>query len=182
MYSNLYDAWKKELQDHDLQKLPPDFFVRIVGYLKKLREESRMLDKRTVKADLLRMEMQNVKRMVRELIRTRYHKIVSKGAKAEEVDRDTLTVEEREIYAKSLLCAELVSNLATEIVHGRIPRSGTEQKNQRTAVRLLKDVPAIVGSDMKTFGPFKTEDVASLPAENAKNLIKQGLAQRILVG
>jgi len=32
---------------------------------------------------------------------------------------------------------------------------------------------------MKLYGPFVPEDVASLPSENAKILIKQGLAQRI---
>jgi DNA replication initiation complex subunit (GINS family) len=32
---------------------------------------------------------------------------------------------------------------------------------------------------MKTYGPFKAEDIASLPVENAKILIKQGLAERV---
>jgi DNA replication initiation complex subunit (GINS family) len=32
---------------------------------------------------------------------------------------------------------------------------------------------------MKTYGPFKVEDVASLPIENAKVLIKQGLAEKV---
>jgi DNA replication factor GINS len=49
-------------------------------------------------------------------------------------------------------------------------------------MRLLKDVPAIVGADMKTYGPFRTEDVASLPVENAKILVRQGLAEKIVVG
>jgi len=34
---------------------------------------------------------------------------------------------------------------------------------------------------MKTYGPFKVEDVASLPAENAKILIRQGLAEKVEV-
>ena len=33
-----------------------------------------------------------------------------------------------------------------------------------------------MGLDMKTYGPFMVEDVASLPVENAKMLVKQGLA------
>jgi DNA replication initiation complex subunit (GINS family) len=32
---------------------------------------------------------------------------------------------------------------------------------------------------MKIYGPFKAEDVASVPAGNAKILIKQGLAEGI---
>jgi len=34
---------------------------------------------------------------------------------------------------------------------------------------------------MKTYGPFKAEDVASLPIENANVLVKQGLAEKIEV-
>jgi DNA replication factor GINS len=43
----------------------------------------------------------------------------------------------------------------------------------------LKEIPAIIGADMKTYGPFKTEDVASLPAENARILAKQNLAEKV---
>ena len=34
---------------------------------------------------------------------------------------------------------------------------------------------------MKTYGPYVAEDVASLPAENAKMLVKQGLAVSVEV-
>jgi DNA replication factor GINS len=46
-------------------------------------------------------------------------------------------------------------------------------------LRFLKDVPALIGSDMKTYGPFEAEDVATLPSENAKILVKQGLAEKV---
>jgi len=34
---------------------------------------------------------------------------------------------------------------------------------------------------MKTYGPFKPEDIASLPEENARILIKQGAAMEVEV-
>jgi len=40
----------------------------------------------------------------------------------------------------------------------------------------VKNIPAIMGADMKSYGPFVVEDVASLPELNARILIKQGLA------
>ena len=46
-------------------------------------------------------------------------------------------------------------------------------------VRFVQDVPQIIGVDLKTHGPFKAEDIASLPKENAEALIKQGLARTI---
>ena len=179
MYSQLHETWKKEVENPELVKLPSDFYVGIVEYVKRLKEESRMLDKRTVKANLLRKEMQNVKRMVKELTRVRYGKIVNKVANGKDIPREALTAEEEQVYGKISPLGETMSNFATEILHGQLPSSIADLRHKRVSMRILKDVPAIVGADMKTYGPFKTEDVASLPLENAKILIKQGLAEKV---
>jgi DNA replication initiation complex subunit (GINS family) len=47
------------------------------------------------------------------------------------------------------------------------------------AVRFTAAVPKIVGVDMKVYGPFAPEDVASLPRENAEALIHQRAAIKI---
>jgi len=181
MYSQLHEIWKQELENPELVKLPSDFYVGIVEYMKRLKEESRMLDRRTVKANLLRKEMQNVKLMVWELTRVRHGKIVNKAAKGEDIPREVLTVEEEQIYGQISPLAETMSNFATGILHGQLHMAIVDTRHRRVSMRILKDVPAIVGADMKTYGPFKTEDVASLPVENAKILIKQGLAEKIVV-
>jgi len=48
-------------------------------------------------------------------------------------------------------------------------------------VRFLQDIPEIVGTDLRIYGPYKKEDVGSLPGENAHALIKQGAAKPIEV-
>jgi DNA replication initiation complex subunit (GINS family) len=53
--------------------------------------------------------------------------------------------------------------------------------HKRSTVRFLKNIPAIMGADMKSYGPFVAEDVASLPPQNAQILVKQGLAVLIEV-
>jgi len=179
MYRELREAWKHELESVELEKLSTDFYSGIADYVRRLKEESRMLDKRTVKANLLKKEMQNVRRMTRELIQTRYRKIINKGAKGQEVPRDVLTAEEQKIYARISPFTDTVSSFATEILRGRAPRVDVEQERRRDTLRFLKDVPAIIGADMKTYGPFKVEDIASLPVENAKILVKQGLAEKV---
>ena len=50
---------------------------------------------------------------------------------------------------------------------------------KKVVLRFLQDIPAIIGSDMKTYGPFLAEDVGSLPDENAKILVRQGLAKLV---
>jgi len=182
MYDELYKAWKLEFENVELEKLSPEFFSRAADYMKSLREESRMLDKRTLKTNLLEKEMQNAKRMVHELIQTRYRKIVSKVAKGEEIPPDFLTPEEKTVYSRLSPLAEVVQGFAKEIVRGHTPKVKIEREHRRVTMRFLKDVPAIIGADMKTYGPFKTEDVASLPIENTRILKKQGLAENVETG
>jgi len=181
MYNELYEAWERELENIELERLPSDFYYRIADYLRRLKEEGRMLDKRTVKAHLLKNEIRNVKRMVHELIQARYRKLVRKMAKYEKVPSGVLTAEEEKIYKNVSLFAEAYQGFAQSILHGHVSKVDVEQKRKRTTLRFLKDVPAIIGADMENYGPFKVEDIASLPVGNAKILVKKGLAEKVEV-
>jgi len=181
LYDELYDAWKRELENVELEKLSSDFHSRIAEYLRRLKEEGRMLDRRTVKARLLKDEMRNVKRMVHELIQTRYRKLVKKATKGERIPSSFLTTEEKKIYAGVLPVAEAYHSLTENILRGYAQKVNVEQKHKNVVLRFLREVPEIIGADMKTYGPFKIEDVASLPLDNSKILVKQGLAERVEV-
>jgi len=181
VYSKLYETWKQELQSVEPEKLPPDFYSNIAHYLKKLKEEGRMLDKRTVKARLLRDETRNARRMLRELLQARYRKLIKRASAGDEVTSGILTSEEEKILKAVVPLAEAYRSLTQNLFHGRLPQKDVECKRRTTVLRFLKDVPGIIGADMKPYGPFKAEDVASLPFENAKILVKQGLAEEIAV-
>jgi DNA replication factor GINS len=179
MYNELYETWKLELENIELERLSPEFYSRVAEYMKRLREESRMLDKRTLKTNLLEKEMRNARRMVHELIQTRYRKIIGKVVKGEEITLNSLAPEEKTVYSRLSPLAEAFKGFADEIVRGRVPKIKVEGEHRRVVLRFLHDVPAIIGADMKTYGPFKSEDVASLPVENTKILKKQGLAENV---
>lgn len=181
MYNELYEVWRQELENVELVRLPDNFYSRVADYLRRVREESRMLDKRALKAVLLRKEWQNVKHMLRELIQARYKKLVKKVAKGEKIPIDVLTAEEKKISAGVSPFAEAYRSFAKSLIQGQPLKIKIEKERKIVVLRFLKDVPAIIGSDMKTYGPFKAEDVASLPVENAKILVKQGLAEKIEV-
>jgi hypothetical protein len=51
-----------------------------------------------------------------------------------------------------------------------------------TILRFLHDVPAFVGVDMSQYGPFRKEDVGTVPALNAKGLVDNGVARTITPG
>lgn len=183
MYNELYNAWKREKESVNLQSLPKDFYVRAARYLKKIREESRMLDAKTVKARLMRRESENVKRLVQELVWLRYGKIMRAAAAGEVPLREALTAEEERVHDGVAPLTEFYKNLLGGILRGRPSATKVERRKRerprKIVVRFLRDIPAIIGADMKTYGPFKSEDVATLPIENAKVLIKQGVAAEV---
>lgn len=179
MYNELYTVWKRELESLELQKLSRNFYYEISSYLKRLREEGRMLDKKTAKAKLLEAEIRNVKFMVQGLMRVRFEKIIKKASEGQKIPPDTLTVQEEKIFADFLSIGEVYRTLAAALLQGHNLESKVESEHKMVVLRFSKEIPEIIGADMKVYGPFKAEDVASIPVENAKILIRQGLAEKI---
>jgi DNA replication initiation complex subunit (GINS family) len=137
-------------------------------------------------------ERRNVTRMVKELLRTRYKKILKNVKGGQKLLPDILINEETEFLTGLLPFAEAYSTFARVLLQGQTPKSTiksqleakpptAEPQHKRVTVRFIKAIPAIMGSDMKTYGPFQPEDVASVPEQNARILVKQGLAQNVEV-
>ena len=179
MYDQLYTAWKKERENIDIQTLPRDFYVKLADYVKKIKEERRMLDEKTAKARLMQREFVNVKKTVNALVQLRYEKTLQNTMKEKAVRRDGLTMEEEKLVGETSLLAESYQVLAKEILKGRLSHVKRKEKPKRKLVRLLQEVPAIIGSDMKTYGPFKPENITTLPSENARILIRQSVAVEV---
>lgn len=176
MYAELCAAWQQEIEGAELARLPPDFYVKVADYVKRIREETRMLDRKSVKAALLERELQNVKRMLQELVWARYKKLVKVVGEGQKMPSDSLTAEETEICAGYVSFAEAYQKFAQNLLMGQVLKVSVAKPRKRVVLRFVKAIPAIIGADMKPYGPFTAEDVASLPVENAKVLVKQGLA------
>jgi len=181
MYDELLEAWSKEKMNEEIQPLPKDFYIRLTEYIRKIREEQRMLDEKTVRGSLMKKEEENVRKMVKELIQARYEKIIQLTLKGETAPVAHLTDEEERIFQESSLQFDYFKKLTEKILQGRLKKGEEKPKDGLVVVRILREIPEIIGVDMKTYGPFKPEDIASLPAENARTLIKQGAAIEIEV-
>jgi len=183
VYDELYEAWIKERENAEVQALPKDFFSRLAQYVKRLREESRMLDEKTTRGRLLAQESKNVKKLVEELIRLRYEKVLRRAMAGETVPKESLTEEEGQLYGETVSSVDSYHSFLKGVLSGSLSTVEVEVKERpkKRVLRFLREVPAIIGADMKPYGPFKPEDVASVPAENAKILVKQGLAVEVEV-
>jgi len=47
-------------------------------------------------------------------------------------------------------------------------------------VMFKQDVDEFVGSDLKTYGPFKANDVAEIPEENFKIFLDMGIVEEVI--
>lgn len=177
MYIDLYKAWKAEKTSDKPQPLPDDFYHRAAGYLKGLQEDSASSDTRSVHGRLLAKEKEMAERLLEELKETRLQKIVNAARDGVPLNVNELTEEERTLTAQ--FDQSLSSFKGLEKEKATPVQSTPEGPMELSIVRFLKDVPEIVGVDLKLYGPYKKEDVGSLPVQNASALIKQGLAKEI---
>jgi len=176
MYEELFEAWKKEKENTELQPLPKDFYANIANYMKKIKEESRMLDKKTTRARLMHREFENTKKLVKDLMKLRREKILRKTVTGKILSEDSLTTEEKGLHHGFLPFAESYQAFLKNVLRGQLIQLEKKEKQKKVLVRFVQEIPAIIGSDMNTYGPYRVEDIATLPPENARILIKQGIA------
>lgn len=188
MYSELYATWQREIDEPTLQLLPADFYTQVADYIRRINEETRTNDPKALKTALLEQELKNVKRIVKQLTWMRYKKIIKLVNKGQKPPLYLLTVEEAQLSKGYLPFVEGYRAFAQNLLQGepqkislekpveKIAEPLDEQSPKRVTLRFVKAIPAIIGGDMKTYGPFAPEDVASVPGENAKILVKQGFA------
>jgi DNA replication factor GINS len=191
VYDQLFAAWRRENEEASLGGLPPDFYGKIAEYMRRIKEDNE-LDQKTIKTNLLEHEAQNVELMLTEILELRYKKIIKIITKNQKIPLELLTVEEGKMAGKFATFSAEYQKFKEDLKQGqlatpspikvtietdnKLTATQTAPTQKRLTIRFTKNIPAIMGADMKSYGPFNAEDVASLPTLNAQILVKQGLA------
>jgi DNA replication factor GINS len=176
MYGEIYKAWKAEKTTTMPQPLASDFYNHAAAFLKSLDDELATADTTTPHRRLLAMEREMVKRLLDELKQTRFHKIAL-GAQG------LIPVQPNELMEDEVAMLTIVKEAFSSLNLKREDLRRTTEENEGAdalkIVRFLQDIPEIVGVDLKIYGPFKKEDVASLPSANGQALERQGAVKVI---
>lgn len=182
-YGRLLEAWMRELETEGLQQLPVGFYREMSEYVSRLREQARMLEHGTMRSRIALKEKEYAERMLRELFNTRLRKIVFMEVEGVQVEASALLPEEKLFHTELRRVLSEHGERLKGLLSGRPPRIEAKQivKGDYKVVRFLEAIPAIIGVDMRTYGPFKPEDVASIPVENAESLIRRGVAKEVEV-
>jgi DNA replication factor GINS len=56
-----------------------------------------------------------------------------------------------------------------------------KHKTKPVSVRFLKDFDQFVGADFTKYGPYKAEEIATIPNENAQSLIAKNITVKLSV-
>ncbi len=176
----MLDFWLGEMESKDLQKPPPGFKEEMGKYLQQLGASGGDLAK--IKA----AEVERFRFMAEDLTRIRREKICRAAYDGRSVEG--LLFEDEAGVLAGVAGAAVGAGTGTGAILAAPPqapeagRKGAgpgEGAAKKTLIRMLGDVPSLVGADLKTYGPYKKEDVALLPAPNAEALIKRGMAVEV---
>jgi DNA replication initiation complex subunit (GINS family) len=192
-YKLLIEIWKKEKNSRGIQPLPEDFLNQVAAYLIKLKEQTQQSDTSSFIEKILEKEKVHADKLINNLWEIRLNKIVKAELNGFAIEPLNLTNEEKRLQVelrrliaaytqgiKQILLGREQKQELVQQVTSQPPLHIPQVEKQETilkVVRFLQPLPAIMGVDLKTYGPFKTEDVASIPAPNAENLIRKGIAK-----
>ncbi len=176
VYDEVFEAWKHEYHSIELQPLRPGFYKEVASYVRRLKEARRNLDQKSLKAIVLEDESRRLQQLVHQLVDKRLEKFRNSAGGKESMAID---LPEKWVLEEFSEISRHATRFKEDLDQGLEPTAFPPKKQERLMVRFIKDLPAIIGVDLKTHGPFKAEDVASLPFENAESLIRQGAAMEV---
>lgn len=185
-YYLLKKAWQLEKQKKELQNIPDQFLTEMKEYISTIDDIK--TNENSLKDRIIKEEKFNATIMFKEITQTRINKIVSAELNGTPMTATHLTPDEQQFHANF---RQLLSNYMQgipfffESPQQVTPSKKIWEKKQQSiesdlvVLRFLKPLPAIMGIDLKAYGPFEAEDVASIPRQNALNLIRRGIAKEV---
>jgi DNA replication factor GINS len=178
MYESLFEYWKQERTSEKLLSLRETFMQRLRTYIEQLISEMRSEDLSELHRLLLEAELSNLRFILNSLLRHRVKKILAMVIESETIDPSLLTRQEQRFVEQITRGMRSVLMLEEDL----FAPMESDAASSLTLVRFLEDYPQIVGVDLKTFGPFRADDLAVLPLENARAIIRRNGAEPVVIG
>jgi len=168
-----------ELKSQNLYNIPKTTYQDIANYFKvtgNLADEN----ERSMTNKLIKRERDLLSKLAIRLLEIRLAKISSNTN--EETNGVNLTPEEKYLTELSSISQKRFDKICRAIIHGHTSILGNVSdliSSKYVVVRFSQSTPSLIGVDLVKYGPFMKEDVAVLPLDNAKPLLKQGRVQEL---
>ena len=172
--NSLYAIVQRETENESIQELDQNLYLLISDFIGKLKREEYDSIEAKLKAEHVRLAS--------DLTNILLHIRLEKATNTEPMDYTNLLNEEKYILSSEEEIRERREMILSASLNGKtklLESISEKQKTKSTVVRFLKEMDEIVGVDLEKYGPFKTEDVATIPFENAQALISKNIATKI---
>ena len=171
---NLHVIVLQEFQTEEIQELNPDFFRNLSNFIGNLKNEEYDGIENKTKSNMIIIATS----LTELLINKRLEKMSTESSYS------ILTDEEKFIFDSNDEMNERKDMIISGIINGKskfLETTSTKHKTKPVTVRFVKEFDEIVGVDLEKYGPFKPEDIATIPNENAQALISNGVALKVRI-
>ena len=172
--NNLHHIVLRETENDSIQEIEPNLYREISNFIGNLRKQEFDGVESKIKNALIQMATD----LTSLLIYIRLDKI----SKLDKTQFENLLDEEKFILDSEEEKRERTEMILSATINGKSKFLESISQNHKTkpiVIRFLKEVDEIVGADLERYGPFKTEDIATIPYDNAQALISKNIATKV---
>ena len=172
--SSLYGIVLRETENESIQEIDPSLYTMISDFIGKLKREEYDNIEAKIKDELVNI----ITTLTTLLLNIR----LAKAKNSERLDFGNLLDEEKFVLDGEEELRERTEMILSATLNGRsrvLETISQKNKTKSLVIRFLKEVDQIVGADLEKYGPFKSEDIATLPYKNAQALIAKKLAMKV---
>jgi DNA replication factor GINS len=165
-----------EIQSDELQQLPSDFYSRVSQYSQKLKRSAGSGNSE-VAVRLISRQAGMIESMTRQLFGLR----VKKAAGSAFLQ---LLPEERYVCSTQHNFQRRLDSFIEALSAGKpsfVEFAHRSESARNMIVRFVRHTNELVGADLRRYGPFEKNDVASIPAASAAILIAGGDAVEVYI-
>ncbi len=172
--NKLHHVVLRETESDTIQEINPDFYRNLSDFIGDLKKQE--FD--GVESKIKEVIIDTATELTSLLINIRLDKI----SKLDNIDFKNLLDEEKFILDAEEEQRERIEMILSATINGKSKFLESISQNHKTktvVIRFLQEVDEIIGADLEKYGPFKTEDIATIPYENAQALIAKNIATKV---
>ena len=172
--NKLHHIVLRETENETIQEIDPDFYRNLSDFIGDLKKQE--FD--GVESKIKEAIINTATELTSLLINIRLNKI----SKSDNIDFKNLLDEEKFILDAEEEQRERTEMILSATINGKskfLESISQKHKTKMVVIRFLQEVDEIIGADLEKYGPFKVEDIATIPYENAQALIAKNIATKI---
>ena len=172
--NSLHNTVLRETENDSLLEIKPNFYQNLSDFIGNLRKQEFDDVENKIKDTMIEMATE----LTSLLIHIRLEKI----SNSTDYNISHLLDEEKFILDSQEEQNERTEMILSATINGKskfLELLAENHKIKKVVIRFLSEVDEIIGADLEKYGPFKAEDIATIPYENAQALIAKNIATKV---